>query len=215
MSASTITRLQQHGLDVISLAAIEEIFPIGFRHPTEVAERAIALHALLGVIFHPNPREVSEWIRAEDFYQELTEREKWAFSITELADEEMQWRQAALQSNLLTWRAESLYVLLWASGRIPNLLEPDERMDGSMVVDHLPALGEPLQPFIREFTLRPREEILAELHYYFFLDDFEEEIFEHCAETAGDWEPMLVAERLHALQWLASADRPEWDGAEE
>lgn len=215
MTASTITRLKQLGLDVISLAEIDEIFPIEFRDPTELAKRAIALHALLGIIFHPNPREVSEWISAENFYHELTEQEKWAFSITELPEEEMRWKQRAMQSHLLTWRAESLYILLWASGKIPNLIEPDERMDGSMVVGHLPALGEPLQPFIREFELRPKEELLAELHYYFFLDDFVEEIFEYREETAAGWDPMLVAERFHTLHWIASAGQSAWDYAEE
>lgn len=211
MVTSTETRLQQHGLEVESLPAIEEIFPIRFRDPSELARRALALHALLGVIFYPNPKEISEWLRAENFLQELTEREKWAFSITELPEAEMSWKQTAMQSNLLTWRAESLYVLLWASGEISSLLEPDVRMDGSLTAEHLPALGEPLQPFIRKAELRPRQEILAELHYHFFLNHFVEVIQEQYGESIDGVDHMLVIERLHALHWIACAGQSEWD----
>ncbi|MGK8552904.1 DUF4272 domain-containing protein [Nocardia gipuzkoensis] len=137
-------------------------------------------------------------MRAENFLPELTERENRVFSLTELPEEEMLWKQAAMQSNLPTWRAESLYVLLWASGKISSLLEPDERMDGALVIDHLPTLGEPLQPFIRKAGLRPTQEILAELHYYFFLNHFSQEIYEQCGESIGGLAPMVVAERCHA-----------------
>ncbi|MEU1956221.1 DUF4272 domain-containing protein [Nocardia rhamnosiphila] len=76
MTLSTEDRLKQHGLEVESLPEIEEIFPIRLRAPGELARRTLALHALLGILFHPDPREVSEWMRAENFLQELTEREK-------------------------------------------------------------------------------------------------------------------------------------------
>lgn len=211
MSASTQARLKQHGLEVDSLPEIEEILPIQLRTPTDLARRALALHALLGVIFHPQPRAVSEWLRAQNFLHELTEREQQVFALTELPDEEMQWRQASLQSNILTWRAESLYVLLWASGKIEHLVEPDERMDGALVADHLPELGEPLQPFIQETTLRPRHEILAELHYYFFLNHCLADIYEQYGESINGLDPVLVAERCEALHWVACADHAEWD----
>lgn len=215
MIASTQTRLKQHGLEVESLPEVEEIFPVQFREPIELARRTLALHALLGVIFHPQPKEVSEWLRAENFLHELTEREKWAFSITELPEEEMLWKQAAMQTNLLTWRAESLYVLLWASGEISSLLGPDERMDGSVIADYLPALGEPLQPFIQKAELRPRQEILAELHYYFVLNHIAEEIYEQSGESIDGLEPMVVGERLYALHWIACAGQSKWDADEE
>ncbi|MGW6332130.1 DUF4272 domain-containing protein [Nocardia rhamnosiphila] len=215
MTLSTQDRLKQHGLEVDSLPEIEEIFPIRLRDPDELARRTLALHALLGIIFYPDPREVSEWMRTENFLQELTEREKWAFSLTELPEEEMRWQQTAMQTNLLTWRAESLYVLLWAAGRVPSLVGPSERMDGSLVADHLPILGRPLQPFIREAGLRPTREILAELHYYFFLNHFMEDIYEQTGEIVGDLDPMLTAERFQALHWIACADQSEWDGDEE
>ncbi|WP_063062501.1 DUF4272 domain-containing protein [Nocardia sienata] len=215
MIVSTQDRLKQHGVEVDFLPGIAEIFPIRLREPSELARRTLALHALLGVIFHPDPREIAEWMRAENFLQELTERERWAFSLTELPEDEMLWRQEAMQSNLLTWRAESLYVLLWASGKIPDLADPGERMDGSLVGGHLPALGEPLQPFIRDAGLRPSEEILAELHYYFFLNHFMEDIHEQTGEIIGDLEPFLTSERFHALHWITCADQSEWDADEE
>lgn len=195
-----------------SLPEVEEIFPIQFRDPGELARRALALHGLLGIIFHQDPREVAEWLRSESFLHELTEREKWAFSITESPEAEMLWKQTAMQSNLLTWRAESLYVLLWAAGEIPGmLLGPDERMDGSVVAEHLPMLGESLQPFIRKIGMRPRSEILAELHYYFFLNHFVGDIYEQYGDVIDGVDLMLVAERLHALCWIACAGHSEWD----
>lgn len=215
MTVSTRTRLKQHGVEVESLPEIEEIFPVRLREPAELAGRTLALHALLGIIFHPEPKDISEWLRAENFLGELTEREAQVFSIAELPEEEMRWAQASLQSNILTWRAESLYVLLWASGAVPELLGPEERMDGSLVADHLPGLGEPLQPFIRNAVLRPRSEILAELHYYFFLNHFLADIHEQYGEIIDGLDPVLVAERCYALHWVACAGQSEWDADEE
>ncbi|MFI2233738.1 DUF4272 domain-containing protein [Nocardia testacea] len=215
MTVSTQDRLKQHGLEVDSLPEIAEIFPIRLRDPGELAGRALALHALLGIIFHPDPREVAEWMRAENFLQVLTEREKQVVALTELPEEEMLWQQSAMRSNLLTWRAESLYVLLWASGRIPDLVDPSERMDGSLVADQLPALGRAVQPFLREAGLRPGREILTELHYYFFLNHFMEDVYEQTGEIIGDLDPMLTAERFHALHWITCAGQSEWDADEE
>lgn len=215
MTVSTQDRLKQHGLKVDSLPEIAEIFPIRLRDPGELAGRALALHALLGIIFHPDPREVAEWMRAENFLQVLTEREKQVVALTELPEEEMLWQQSAMRSNLLTWRAESLYVLLWASGRIPDLVDPSERMDGSLVADQLPALGRAVQPFLREAGLRPGREILTELHYYFFLNHFMEDVYEQTGEIIGDLDPMLTAERFHALHWITCAGQSEWDADEE
>lgn len=211
MKISTRARLERHGLEVDSLPEIEEIFSIQFRDPAELARRALALHALLGVIFYQDPREISEWMRAENFLHELTEREKWVFSITGLPEAEMLWKQTAMQSNLLTWRAESLYVLLWASGEISSMLGPDERMDGSLITDLLPTLGDPLQPFIQKTEMRPRREILEELHYYFFLNHFVEVINEQYGESIDGVDPMLVTERLHTLYWIACAGQLDWD----
>lgn len=211
MVQATRTRLARHGFEVDSLPEIEEVFPIQFRDPERLATRALALHALLGVIFYPQPKEISEWITAERFLPEFTEREREILRITELPEEEMRWKQTALQSNLVTWRAESLYVLLWAAGKIPTLLEPDERMDGSLVADLLPAVGDPIQPFVRDFTMRPGREILAELHYHFFVNHFLEVVYEESGEIAGGLDPMLVGERLQALHWIACADRSEWE----
>lgn len=215
MVASTLARLEQHGLEVESLPEIEEIFPVRFRDPDELARRALALHGLLGVIFYEDPREISEWLRSENFLNELTDREKQAFAITELPDAEMRWKQRALQSNLLSWRAESLYVLLWAAGEVSDLIAPDERMDGSQIIDILPTLGEPLQPFIRRIGMRSRDEILAELHYYFFLHHCVGDIYEKYGEIVDGVDLMIVTERLQALWWIACADHSEWDAGSE
>lgn len=131
--------------------------------------------------------------------------------MTDLPEEEMLWKQKAMQSNVITWRAESLHVLLWALGEIPTMLEPTERMDGSGVAECLPGLGETMQPFIQKAKLRPKQEILAELHFYFFLRHFIEEIHEQTGEWIDNIEPILVEERYYALFWIACADQIEWD----
>ncbi|MEU7765582.1 DUF4272 domain-containing protein [Nocardia sp. NPDC049190] len=209
MTLSTRIRLEQHGvrLKAEHLPEIDEVFSVHVRSPTEIAKRIIALHALLGVIFHRDPREVKEWMEEENFLHELTEREQWAFALTELPEAEMLWRQQTMQTNLLTWRAESLYVLLWASGAIPSMIEPDERIDGSSVIDHLPGLGEPLQPFIQKATLRPRQEIVEELHYYLAL--------RLCQGVMDHIDAQVVEERYYALYWIACADDSEWDEDED
>lgn len=69
---STVNRLRQHGLEIGSLPEIEEILPIHFRDGTVLAKRTLALHALLGVIFYQDPKDIVQWVEQEKLESELT-----------------------------------------------------------------------------------------------------------------------------------------------
>ncbi|MEV4127372.1 DUF4272 domain-containing protein [Nocardia sp. NPDC049707] len=221
MATSVMARARQHGLEYEFLAPVEDSFDIQFRSSTTVARRILALHGLLGVLFHSDPREIVEWMRAESMISEFTTQERQILAIVELPEDEMFWKQRAFHQHRLTWRAESLNMLLWATGRLDSVPAADQRADLTEAADHLPVLGERLQPFVDNAVLRSRDEILAEMHYYSCLaghfdtlrtlQEFAPDEAEEYEERIHGVHELLTEERFHSLHWIACAGESDWD----
>jgi hypothetical protein len=52
---------------------------VSVRPAKDVARRALALHLLQGVIFHPAPEEVVKWAHEEGLWEHLSQQEKEIF----------------------------------------------------------------------------------------------------------------------------------------
>jgi hypothetical protein len=205
--------LELYGVkQVPDIPPIESEAEAQLRTPREAAKRAFLLYALLGMIFYHKPEEITYWVQREGLWEDLSPREKEVFSIpiSALAQEEKAWKLRALQSNVLTWRMEALWILLWCLGKLDHLDWPEEQCNGSLIRGLLPNPGEPVGPFLENARFRPLAEILdaLDLHYriHLMLED------ERCKfdEALFKLDPMIVYERIHALAWLAGW-QDEWD----
>jgi hypothetical protein len=198
---------------------VNEAFPllpaeaeVQTRSAREVAQRALSIYNLLGVIFYEKPEKVVEWSIEEGLWGALTPKEKEIFSIpiSDDDDEEKAWKMQSLRTNMLTWRIEGLLVLLWSLGKVDKLELPIEKLDPTEVQRAVPELGSSLQEFIETARLRPLTEILdqIDLHYRIYWAMSE-------AEQQGELLPLnfdsyILYERLHAFSWLARFEE-DWD----
>ncbi|SFJ45257.1 DUF4272 domain-containing protein [Thermoflavimicrobium dichotomicum] len=205
--------LQRVGLEVNpAFPVLPGEADIQTRSAEEVAKRALALYNLLGVIFYESPEEVVQWTINEGLWDSLSPREKEIFSIP-ISDQdpaEKAWALRSLKSNILTWRIEALWVLLWCLGKVDRLELPQEKLDGSGIREVMPELGEPVQAFIEQARLRPLSEVLdqIDLHYriYWTMSEAEEQE----KELPVYFDSYILYERLHAFSWLAGFEE-EWD----
>lgn len=183
---------------------------VSIRPAEDVARRALALHLLLGVIFYPAPEEVVKWAREEGLWDHLSPQEKNIFQIpiSDLSPEEKQWKQQALQSNLLTWRIEGLLALLWSIHLVESLEPPVARCDGSVMGEVMPMPGDSLETFIRNAHLRPVEEIVHMLEQHLHIYHQQVEAYEKEEELPFDM--LITYERIHAWNWVCGLI-DEWD----
>lgn len=205
-------KLHSIGLDPNpNIPALEDETMIQLRSPEEIAIRAFLLHALMGVIFYEKPAEVVRWVQTEGLWESLTPKEKKIFliPISNLDEGQKAWQQKALQSNLLTWRIEGLWALLWSLGKIDLLDWPKEKCDGGLLRGCVPELGESVQSYIKNARLRNISDLLDEI-------DLTYRIHRSFAEEGGvqpileSFDQMIVYERIHAFAWIVNW-LDEWD----
>lgn len=206
----TYQRLNYWNIPVhIDLPLLPEMLDLELRNPEEVAKRAFILHALLGVIFYENPKEVTDWVKREKQWGEITEQEMEVFSLPDLPELESAWKQKALKTSIFTWRAESLYTLVWALGKLEDMLPPTKRMEGPEVVDHIPRHGSSTKSFIQSANLRSPSDLFRELYFYLWIY-VELQVAEREGIVIPHIEDFLITERLNALRWVCCAEE-KWD----
>ncbi|RAL21452.1 DUF4272 domain-containing protein [Thermoflavimicrobium daqui] len=206
-------KLLQSGLIVNpSFPVLPSEADIQARSAQDVAKRALALYNLLGVIFYEEPEKIVQWTIDEGLWDSLSPREQEIFSIPTSGKDagEKSWALKALRSNILTWRVEALWILLWCLGKVDYLGLPQEKIDGSEIREFMPALGESVHAFVTQAKLRPLSEILdqIDIHYrvYWAMSEAEEE----GKELLIHLDSFILYERLHALSWFAGFEE-EWD----
>jgi hypothetical protein len=181
------------------------------RTPKEVAERAVVLHLMLGVIFYHKPEEIVQWAIEEQLWEAITPDEKKIFSIPisdELSPEEIHWQLRGLQSHRFTWRIEGLLTLLWCLKKVDKIDPPIHRCDGGNLASVLPMPGDSIQEFIRQAELRSSGEITQQLIQH--LQMYREHVEAYNQGKMPDYDLYILYERCHALNWVAGLI-DEWD----
>lgn len=147
----------------------------------------------------PRPKIVS-WLRKEGLWADVSPQEA-AF----LCDKEPE-RKAYVGA---TWRAEALYVLLWALGKIEKLAKP-AAICQEPLHEIVPYLKSPKQ-FLRGVSLRPQKEIDAryEETYQARWKVVDARLNGKPAPKRID--PGVVYERHYALNWLKGYMGQDWD----
>jgi hypothetical protein len=103
----------------------------------------------------------------------------------------------------LIWRYESLYVLEWALGLVPDLPYPAAPVDAASTVATLIEMRGP--------SLRTAAEILDALDLHYRLHwQVREARLRKLDDTAGV-DPDVIMERHHALNWLVRFQHASWD----
>ena len=182
---------------------VEDSVPDQIRAAREVAVRALALFAPVGVALGAPRADVVRWLQEEKLWEELTPRENDFLS-----------REGAPERLIVdySWHSERLIVLLWALGRIPLLPPSSQQCDTKVFQDILPPYAEQsVADFVESARLRDDDELMHmgdEL-----LDDHwkarDAEL--HGRPQLPDIDIEIVQERHHAINWVIGYDGLAWD----
>jgi Domain of unknown function (DUF4272) len=183
------------------LPRIEDDTDARLREPREVARRAIILYVLVLVAHKVFGESAAERLKEEGLWESVSPKEK------EFFESDNPPQQDILNA---TWRAESLWALLWALGKVEKLELPTE-ICNSQLIQEIMSFRESLHiDFVNTSTLRPLSEILDEVDLIYRTDWAMVEARINDQEPPNGFLQGVVYERHYALNWLTwYAD--EWD----
>ena len=111
-----------------------------------------------------------------------------------------------------TWRYESLYVLLWALGKMDSLKYPNEICDVPAIVE---AIFKPERAdFEASIQIRSSKEILDELDKIYRMNWACVDARIKGMQVSGNINSSIVYERHYALNWLILYQNQDWDNVQ-
>jgi hypothetical protein len=183
------------------LPLVEGETDVRLREPKEVAKRAIILYALVAVAHRADRKRATSWLKHEGLWESVSPKEK---AFLESNNPPEQDRTEA------SWRAESLWTLLWALRKTERLDLPKEMCDTQLIQQIMPAPESSSTEFVNQAVLRPPPEILDATDLIYRIHWAVVDARLNGRETPGGFHPGIVYERHYALNWLVwYAD--EWD----
>ena len=172
------------------------------RSAAEVADRALALHAMIEIAFGAPTEVIAAWIRENKLDAALSRQEQGM-----LARKREQLSEEELSS--LGWSMEALWALVWAGGLIEALRV--EKPIGNNLASLLPNIqrNEDASSFRSRFALRPAEEIHAMLDLYYRAHWYARDGRLNGYPT-GAFDLDRIMERRRALEWLSDRTLADW-----
>lgn len=161
----------------------------GLRRVRRVAQRAVALYALLhGVYQEAKPKELITWLKRQGLWK-LVLPEEQAFLLNPRPTEE--------EADEMSWRIERLYVMLWVLRRVDDLDVP--RLTASLeAVDDLPIPLQDTDSWINDSFFREHDEVWYEYDLHLLCQGIIEQ--HGRGPTPGDLYPDVVRERVAAFK---------------
>lgn len=175
------------------------------REAGEVADRALAMNALLQIYFGAPTNVIDAWITSNNLRASLSRRESQILrkSNTELSEQE---------KIDLYWYVESLWTLAWAGQLIPDIQIPEPVGDG--LASLLPNLqvGETGERFRSRFVLRPSPELYQMLDLYYRAHWYARD-GQLSGYDTGAFDIDIIMERRKALEWICDRQVSDWEEA--
>ena len=183
------------------LPRVENENEVKLREPKEVAKRAIVLYALVAVAHQADRKRATSWLRSEGLWESVSPKEK------DFLESNDPPKQDVIEAS---WRAESLWTLLWALRKIDKFDLPKEMCNTELIRQIMPAPESSCTQFINEAALRSPSEILVATDLIYRIHWAVVDAHLNSQAIPGGFHPGIVYERHYALNWLTwYAD--EWD----
>lgn len=182
----------------------EEILPEDeVREASEIARRALALFAVVGLALGAPKETTLTWLRGESLWDELSPEELKFVSALEPTE-----RQRINAS----WRSEALLMLLWSIGVVKELPGLAEQCDAGNFQRVLPPFADvTVNEFISSAQRRSDDELFEMANE--LLDSHWE-----ARDARINKKPMpanldigIIQERHHAINWVIGYDGLPWD----
>ncbi len=172
------------------------------RKPQEVARRALALSAVVGLAIGAPRGEVLNWLETQHLREALTPNE------LDFVDNESPTPKQTID---FSWQSERLIVLLWALGLVESLPSADTPCDGD-AFQCLPPFSElSEEQFISCASLRSADELWAEANRALSLHWQARDAILHSRKPTELIDIEIVQERHHAINWVTGYDGLDWD----
>lgn len=197
----TETALTKLGIPINRmLPLVEAEDEVRIRDPKEVAMRAVVLYAVAAIGNGGDRNAIQRFLKTEGLWEYVTLNERILFEKDDAP------KQAIIDAS---WRAEALWVLLWALGKVETLDLPTEQYDADYLHRMMPKKGE-VAEFVSAATLRPKSVILDETDRIYRIHWAVRDAQINGKPVPANLKPSVVVERHYALNWLTwYAD--EWD----
>jgi Domain of unknown function (DUF4272) len=173
------------------------------RESTEVADRALVLHAMLQIYFGAPVHVIASWIKTNRLEVSLSRQDRSTLNkqLSELTEQE--------RTNIY-WYIEALWAMVWAGQLVENLAV--DQSVGDNLASLLPnlQLKEDASSFRRRFALRPFEQIYRMLDLYFRAHWYARNGHLNGYST----EPFnldVIMERRRALEWISDGTISDWE----
>lgn len=173
------------------------------RSPQEIARRALALFAIVGLALGAPKDETLSWLKEHSLWNELTPIE------LEYASSPSPTKQQQVNAS---WRSEALLVLLWALGELEQMPPLNEQCDTGEFQRILPPFAEvSVSKFIEEASRRS-DEVLTDLADELLNFHWEaRDARVHGRPVPSHLDIGIIQERHHAINWVIGYDGLPWD----
>jgi hypothetical protein len=192
--------LEKHGVKVNkNLPCSPSIETVQLRTVKEVIDRAYALLVTAVKGEGIEQEHLVKTVAAKNITS-FSPKEEYVYNAETLTDQERGYA---------SWRYESLYVILWALGKMEDLTYPSDICDVKTIV------GKIFEPSRADFEasvkLRSKKEVLNELDRIYRINWACVDARIKNQEVAGNVNPSVVYERHYALNWLTNHQNQDWD----
>jgi len=189
-------------------APVNTYLPIigeGFQLPSSqvVAKRVLILLALLNAVHGNKQKEIVRWLKQYKLWNDASPEEQAFFNATHPEE---------VLRNELSWRIESLWVLLWALGFVAEHGLPVEpcNLEDPKLFKRIPGPGQDPSRFVKEATLRGSDELLDELDLIYRVHWAVRDAALNKREIPCGFDPGIVYEWHYVLNWL-TGHAEQWD----
>jgi len=181
----------------------ETLPPDEIRQAPEIATRALALFAVVGLALGAPKESTVSWLRDESLWDELSPEELKFVSAAEPTE-----RQRVNAS----WRSEALLILLWALGAVKELPSLAAQCDAGNFQEILPPFADvAVNKFISTAQRRSDDELFdmadALLNSHWEARDARI----HNRPMPANLDIGIIQERHHAINWVIGYDSLPWD----
>lgn len=173
------------------------------RSPTEVAYRALALFAVVGVALGADRAEIIDWLTQHDLWQKLAPSE------AEFVDTSSASQQQIINAG---WLSERLIVIVWALDALDQLPPPDEPCDTAAFLKILPPFASiSVADFIASARLRRSSTLIETADEMLRLHWEARDAMIKGRNSSPSVDVGIIQERHHAINWVIGYDGLDWD----
>ena len=172
------------------------------RSSGQVAERVVALYALVGLAHDADPGKLIRWLEGARCDKALTEEERGLFQKDRVSHDE---------EKKLSWLQEAIYLLMWAGSRVVELPPAQGECDLDAILPLIPPEVS-VADFKRSVVIRPTPELVVEADYLYQLHW----AIRHPEVWHGEVEYQklsrdVVIERRRAIEWILNRRLAWWE----